>query len=120
MVESSSQTTSIDTSGSPRHFHIAVVTNGSSNDRIDIPQNCAEVRIGRHPSNHVQLTHSTVSRAHAVLFVEGQQLFVKDIGSKHGTRVRDGTQQLEPHRPVAVANGERLLIGDVAIEVTYT
>ena len=118
MIESPSQTPSV-TSPFPAHLHIAVVTNGSSNDRTDVPHGCTEVRIGRHPSNHVQLTHSTVSRAHAVLFVQGEQLFVEDLGSKHGTRVRDGAQRLEPHQPVAIANGERLLLGDVAIDVTY-
>jgi serine phosphatase RsbU (regulator of sigma subunit) len=43
--------------------------------------------IGRLDSNSLQLDHPEVSRQHVELYVEGGQWFLRDVGSKHGTRV---------------------------------
>jgi DNA segregation ATPase FtsK/SpoIIIE, S-DNA-T family len=43
--------------------------------------------IGRHPACHVRLTDEQVSRRHCELTVTGDRLFIRDCGSRNGTRV---------------------------------
>ena len=47
----------------------------------------AVLTIGRLDTNALQLDHPEVSRQHVELYVEGGQWFLRDVGSKHGTRV---------------------------------
>jgi hypothetical protein len=43
--------------------------------------------VGRAPECDIRIRHDKVSRHHASLRVEGEQLFVRDMGSTHGTDV---------------------------------
>jgi len=52
-----------------------------------VPIEKEEYRIGRTPDNDIVFRHQCVSRSHAVIFKENDQLFVEDKHSKHGTFV---------------------------------
>jgi type VI secretion system protein ImpI len=56
------------------------------------------VRIGRNPLNDVQLDLPYVSQFHAVLELDGQRLLLRDLGSKNGTQLPDGSL-VAPHQP---------------------
>lgn len=78
------------------------------------PLETAPVRIGRASGNAVQLLDGTVSKEHAELTIEGERWFVRDLGSRNGTRVngREATTAL------VVAAGDRLEIGHVLLSVS--
>ena len=53
------------------------------------------LQIGSHPSNQIQIRDRTISRFHCELYVEGgTRVWVKDLGSRNGTRV-NGTRVRE-------------------------
>lgn len=78
------------------------------------PLETAPMRIGRASGNTVQLLDGTVSKEHAELTLDGERWFVRDLGSRNGTRVngREATSAL------AVKAGDRLEIGHVLLSVT--
>lgn len=43
--------------------------------------------IGRHPENHVVITHRAVSARHASITLVGHERFIEDLGSTNGTFV---------------------------------
>ncbi len=45
------------------------------------------VSIGRAPSNHIVIDHSTVSGQHAVLLRAGDSYWLKDLDSTNGTQI---------------------------------
>lgn len=63
--------------------------------------------IGRAPDCGLQLNHPLVSRRHCMLNTDGERLFVRDAGSKHGTFVngRRADRDIELH------SGDTLWIG---------
>ncbi|HWZ90573.1 MAG TPA: FHA domain-containing protein, partial [Polyangiaceae bacterium] len=69
--------------------------------------------IGRTPENDIQIPHPQVSSRHAVLHVQGGQLFIEDKGSANGTYVRG--QRIPANQRVPVANGEKVLIGPMPL-----
>jgi len=65
---------------------LAGQTFDSSSDRL---------QIGSHPSNQIQIRDRTISRFHSEIFVEPHgRVWVKDLGSRNGTRV-NGTRVRE-------------------------
>jgi sigma-B regulation protein RsbU (phosphoserine phosphatase) len=67
--------------------------------------------IGRHPACDVVLDISSVSRQHAALIVEGDDVFVEDLRSRNGTTV-NGSRLTSRHR---LADGDELVICDQCI-----
>lgn len=61
-----------------------------------IPLGEAPTAVGRGPANHIVMADDTVSWNHAQLWVEGNRVWVRDLGSRNGTFV-NGAQ----HRGVA-------------------
>ena len=57
------------------------------------------VRIGRNALNDLQLDFPAVSQFHAILELHGDQIFVRDLGSKNGT-IQQGGARLPPNTPV--------------------
>lgn len=55
----------------------------------------------------------TVSRQHCRLFLEGDALFVEDLGSMNGTRLKG--VPLEPGRAYGLTPGDVMHVGDVAL-----
>jgi len=64
------------------------------------------------------LSHPTVSRRHARLFLLDNILHVEDLGSTNGTAI-DGTA-LEPGAPKPIQAGAKLKIGDIELAFRYS
>jgi hypothetical protein len=75
-----------------------------------------ELRIGRAPANDLVLADPTVSGRHAVLFAQGSQAFVRDLGSRNGTFV--GAQRVVGQ--AEVRDGDSVRVGDVTLVVRGT
>lgn len=65
------------------------------------------VYVGRGPDNHLVVGDATVSTRHAVFWVEGARVWVRDCGSTNGTFVRDERVR----GPVELADGELVRLG---------
>jgi len=76
---------------------------------VTIGLNEGEWAIGRLPDNRIAIEHSSVSRRHASLMVEGERIQLVDLGSRFGTWV--GKRRLLPHEPVDVTSGSLLRFG---------
>ncbi|MHC4991330.1 MAG: FHA domain-containing protein, partial [Planctomycetota bacterium] len=66
----------------------------------------ASMTIGRSSQNDVVLPHTSVSRNHCVIEFEGGDARVRDLESRHGTKV-NGRKITE----VSLTDGDRILIG---------
>jgi DNA-binding NtrC family response regulator len=77
----------------------------SSSDRL---------QIGSHPLNQIQIRDRTISRFHCEVFVEpGGRVWVKDLGSRNGTRV-NGTRV----RVAELVEGAVLQLGPLQLAFT--
>ena len=59
-----------------------------------------------------------ISRRHARIWNDGGKFLVEDLGSSNGTILLAGvsdTLRLQPHQPHALANGDRLRLGDTTL-----
>jgi hypothetical protein len=83
-------------------YHLVV---GGQTYPIDV----RPLRIGRSADNDVVLSYPAVSRNHAVIWTQGGQIYVRDVGSANGTWV-NGEPVLGD---VAVRSGDRLQVGQV-------
>lgn len=75
--------------------------------------------IGREPSNHVVLDHGTVSRKHAVVTEEGDDYFIRDLGSKAEIRVCDkaGKKKDGLEGKIQLCTGDLITLGETSLEV---
>lgn len=64
------------------------------------------ITIGRIDGNDVQLSHTTVSKQHARVFVDGGAFWIEDVGSVNGTLVND--QDVKRQK---LASNDRIKIG---------
>lgn len=62
-------------------------------------------------------TDRGVSRLHAQMHVDGDNLYVTDLGSTNGTYL--GGKRLNPDEPTAVKKGDELLLGRLAVQVMF-
>ncbi len=58
-----------------------------------------------------------VSREHCSLHVEGDKIFVTDLGSTNGTWL--AAERLIPHQPRQLRKGEELLLGRLPVQVLF-
>lgn len=58
-----------------------------------------------------------VSRAHAKIHLENEQLYVTDLGSTNGTYL--GGNRLTPNEPTMLRKGDELLLGRLAIQILF-
>ena len=59
-----------------------------------------------------------ISRRHARIWRDGGNFLVEDLGSSNGTIILPGASdsyRLEPHRPHALTNGDKIRIGDTTL-----
>jgi phage tail-like protein len=80
----------------------------------DVPQNevtvtSVGVQAGRTGDNDLVLGHAQISRRHMRLYVQGDAVFVEDLGSSNGTRVNE--ERLEPNTPRALRIGDTVSLG---------
>ena len=72
--------------------------------------------LGRHPGCGFELPdpECQISGRHAVVSREGDRFLITDV-STNGTSLNDADNPLEPHRPVDLNDGDRLIIGQYVI-----
>lgn len=70
-----------------------------------------ETTIGRQAGSGVHLLDTSVSHAHAVITVSGDQVTISDTNSTNGTKVND--RYIE--EPTELAVGDRLALGDAVL-----
>jgi hypothetical protein len=58
-----------------------------------------------------------VSRAHAVLQLDGDHLYLSDLESTNGTYIAG--EKLEPNTPTIVHKGDEVLLGRLAIQIMF-
>ena len=92
--------------------HLVVRRSGGS-EVVDVPDG-SEITIGRSLSSVVLVDDSRVSRDHARIRRSGGELWLRDLGSRNGTRVGSGTVLNEERR---IAAGDVIRLGDVEIIV---
>ena len=81
-----------------------------------IPLEACTLTIGRHSENDIVLRDSSVSRHHACIMREGENLFVTDKGSRNGTIVNGLKVE-----SVRLEDGDVIRIGDnLVIVVSVT
>jgi WD repeat-containing protein 70 len=70
------------------------------------------ILVGRQAvSADLRIQHGSISRRHALLYYEADNLMVRDLGGKHGTTVND--QRITAHAGVSLQHGDRILFGTV-------
>src|SRR5690554_5068560 len=91
---------------------ILVVIEGPDKDREFVLLPC-QMRIGRHPDNHIYLSDSRVSRRHAVLNYDSKlkKYLLIDLQSMNGTYLNDRRIEKEFLSP-----GDRIRIGGSVLE----
>ena len=67
------------------------------------------LQLGRSPSNDIVLADSTVSWHHAVAWLEGGAVWLRDLGSRNGTFVNEH----QVKQPVRLAPGDVVKVGQV-------
>ena len=70
----------------------------------------ARESIGRGEENHICLSHSTVSKQHAIYYLEDGHSIMEDLGSCNGTFVNG-----ERIKKTTLSSGDTLLIGSVPL-----
>ena len=81
---------------------------------IDLRED-APMLIGRALGCDLPLSHATVSRRHAELVCNGEEVWVRDLGSSNGTLV-NGSRVSES----TVAEGDKVVFGEVAFRLEQT
>lgn len=77
------------------------------------PLDSAFQRIGRSTTNAIRVPDDTVSKEHAEILRRGGHFYLRDLGSRNGTRV-NGSRAREP---VELHPGDRIEIGEVLLNV---
>ena len=73
--------------------------------RLDLT-GMASITIGRDPNSYLPLNHPTVSSHHAMIFKQGDILYIRDVGSTNGTFVNG--QRISQ---VQLSSGDEIQIG---------
>lgn len=87
---------------------------GNVKGRIDDAS--PRVLIGRDPSCGLIGQDGSISRRHAELYIEGSQVFIKDLGSSNGTWV-DGAPVSA--NPVMIKPGQQVFVGHVPFSLEW-
>lgn len=96
---------------------LRVVRGVDQGRRINVPE--GESRIGRSGESDIVLNddRNTVSRQHAVLTVSGNEIRLRDVGSKNGTKVNGN--YIPSHLETLVAVGAELTFGECMVRVEH-
>jgi hypothetical protein len=81
------------------------------------PLGHAPLHVGRAATNDLVLADHRISSRHAVIWIDGGEVRVEDLGSRNGTFVNEKAAK----GPTAVANGDRIRLGtDTVLRVVGT
>ncbi len=75
-------------------------------------------RVGRAPTNEVQLLGEKISRFHARIFVKEGGIEVFDLGSTNGTFLNES--RLKPDQPSALQPGNEICFGDRRFKIVQS
>jgi hypothetical protein len=90
--------------GTPTHFHLRMIKGMPVNGVYSIQ---GKARVGRSEENEVFLLDPSVSRAHAIVELDGVAAVVRDLGSTNGTFVNGERIEVRPLR-----DGDELTFGN--------
>ena len=79
------------------------------------------MRIGRHVDNYCQVSHPAVSRFHAEVYLDGDELVLRDLGTRNGLVYPDPSGEIRTLRgEVARLSVPRvsLMMGDVPVHIS--
>jgi serine phosphatase RsbU (regulator of sigma subunit) len=94
---------------------MALFLSGNIGDQFHVwPLDRARIGIGRSSRNDIQIGDGTVSKEHAEVVRRGDRCFLRDLGSRNGTRV-NGEDAKEP---IELRAGDLVGIGHVTLRVT--
>ncbi len=93
---------------------VVLVYFSDSGNRRDIPLKGETCVVGREEGCDLRIPLSAVSRKHCQFRVQGDQVFLKDLGSSNGTY--RNSQQVEGEE-IQLAPGDRLGIGSLVLTV---
>jgi len=71
--------------------------------------------LGRSSEAQLRVPSNTISRQHARLFVQGQQVWITDLNSKNGIVING--QKLTPNQSVPLPSGARFTVDDFVFEL---
>lgn len=92
---------------------LKVLRGSSAGKEIRIPGK--KFRIGRAEGCQLRPKSDSVSRRHCEITIEGDQVFVKDLGSRNGTLIND--EKIEPKVAAELTLGNVLRVGKLEFEV---
>ena len=73
----------------------------------------AHYSIGRNPTSDILTDHDSVSWNHSRISLEGDLLYITDLGSNNGTYVND--RRIAPNQPILFHSGDQIRIGAVPL-----
>lgn len=77
------------------------------------------VWIGRDPKDtDICIKDGTVSSRHCVLYLYQGTVFLKDLDSRNGTRIKQGLAARQVRGVSPVYSGDKIIVGDMTIKVT--
>lgn len=100
---------------------LRVVVPRSGGQRFDQVYWHRPVRIGRHADNDCQVTHPAVSRFHAEVHLDGDELVLRDLGTRNGVVYPDPSGEIRTLRgEVARLSVPRvsLMMGSIPVHVS--
>jgi pSer/pThr/pTyr-binding forkhead associated (FHA) protein len=75
-----------------------------------------EIIIGRSPICDLHIQDETVSSRHGQIFYRHNQWWYEDLGSSNGSFINE----LDVDTPIVLTDGDRLRLGKISIEITFT
>ena len=96
-------------SNEPAELHLVVTTPDGQVERFELVE--GENLIGRSAGVKVPLTYPDLSRRHAMLRVTGDQITLRDLGSRNRTFIED--EAIDANVEVEIRPGARLRFGSV-------
>ena len=100
--------------------HVAITGDSGELQSVHLTQDVT--RIGRGHANHVVLRNKFISTAHAELRIVGKQVFLRDLRSVNGSRIRRNRWIIPMDQrcgyEAALEDGDDLLLGDDTHPVT--
>ena len=70
--------------------------------------------IGRQADRNLYLTNTQVSREHAVIYVDAEDFFIQDLGSRHGTFVNDVRKD-----STRLRSGDQIKLGATGVSLIF-
>jgi hypothetical protein len=89
-----------------------LLVNPGSSQQWEIPLKVGANTLGRSPACDGQIEHDSVSGTHCQVFVNGDAVSIKDLGSTNGTFLNRA-----PIQEATLAPGQRLQLGGVEMEL---